>query len=218
MNRLRERIRFYKWLYPKWSNKIRPKPVRLALKAAVLPILILRYPHLLSSDSIGIRYLEMPLTTRCTLRCAKCASLMPYYNDHTWDLSCEDALRNIDILLDTVDQIIEFGLIGGETFLYPHLAEMVKHLCRCTRVHKISLVTNATLLPKDEELLLAMKNKKVFVEISDYGATSCRIKELTELLGSNKIRYVIAPMMANWYDFGPPRGSWKFRRTNAVAV
>jgi len=204
MSKLGGKLNFYKMIFPGWMNKIRLRPLRISLKAMVLPFLILRYPRMLRQSAIGLRYIEMPLTTRCTLRCAKCASLMPYYNDRTWDLSREDALRDIEILLDTVDQIVEFGLIGGETFLYPHLAEMVERLNRCSRVHKISLVTNATLLPADEQLLLAMRNKKVFVEISDYGAISCRIKELTELLDRNKIRYVIAPMMANWYDFGLP--------------
>lgn len=200
-----------KWLYdsldlyyrecPEWLNRFPIKPLRRIIKLAYLPLFALRYPWVLKKDMLLLNYIEMPLTTRCTLRCAKCANLIQFY-EHPWDIPLEIVLQDIDVMLNTADYIYEFGLIGGETLLYPQLTQIIKRLCRSRKVRKISLTTNGTLLPEDEGLLYALAHRKVFVKISNYGTHSRQLKELTDLFDEGQIKYKVLDLTGAWYDFG----------------
>ncbi len=201
MTSLQTRKDLYWVLCPDWLAGIQPRILRRMVRIATLPDFLLRYPWLLKHDVLILYYLEMPLTTRCTMRCAKCANLMQYYA-RPWDLPPADAKRYIKKLLSTVDHVFDFGLIGGETFLYAGLAGMVAQLCRSGKVGRVSLTTNATVVPKDEALLRALSNHKVYVKISDYGPLSRHLEQLKALFNSWNIDYIVLDMDSTWYDFG----------------
>ena len=201
MNRRQRQALLYRTVCPDWLNRFPSKILRLLIKTVAFPFIAIKNPVAFSPAKIALPYIEMPLTVRCTLRCVKCANLMQYYK-HCWDMPYEDALRYIDILLDTADKIYQYGLIGGEPFLYPNLAGIVECLCTCGKVEKILILTNGTVVPKDEALLCALHNKKVSVRISDYGEKSRRLKEMTALFDEREICYKVENMVENWYDFG----------------
>lgn len=204
MSRFQQRLQLYWMVCPDRLNSLPNRVLRRIVKIAALPLFIFRYPWVVKPDMTALPYLEMPLTTSCTLRCAQCSNLMQYYN-HPWELPPEDAFRYIDLVVNTVDRVFDYGLIGGETFLYPHLAEVVDYLCRIKKVGRISLTTNATVLPDDEALLSALAHRKVYVKISDYGALSHRLKELAALFDARGIKYRVLDLDDAWYDFGDLR-------------
>lgn len=186
---------------PEWLNRFPVMPLRMLMKSLYLPVYAVLNSWVLKPEVLVLHYLEMPLTTRCTLRCSKCSNLMQYYSKG-WDLPMEQAQKEIGLMLDTADRIYDFGLIGGESFLYPHLAELIKLLWQSKKVDQISLTTNGTVVPKDEALLIALAQRKILVKISDYGALSGKMTELIKLFDERKIRYRVMEMTGIWYDFG----------------
>ncbi|MBO7537935.1 MAG: hypothetical protein J6T44_01485 [Prevotella sp.] len=156
----------------------------------------------LTGKVLNVRYIEIPLTTVCTLKCKGCSALIDSYP--------AALLRHIDIneivlmlnsLTSAVDSIYKIRLLGGEPLCYPHLYDV---LCIINNEDKImisDIVTNGTLIIKDERILDILKNKKFHITISDYGPISRKKDELINQLRQNNIRYQIAPIEV-WYDFG----------------
>jgi organic radical activating enzyme len=148
-----------------------------------------------------IPYIDCVVTTKCTLRCRKCANLMQYYESPDTPQATQIITDLADLLKD-VHFIRCVGLLGGEPLLAPGLDEIVNFLAADRRVGSIQIITNGTLLP-GPSLLSALCCKKVSVVISDYGASSNRLDELTALLSQNGIRFT-ALRALRWRDYGEP--------------
>ena len=128
---------------------------------------------LLHPSKIGklyFSYIEIPVTTNCTLRCENCANLMQYYEPQPF-IDAKTILSDIDKLLQSVGIIDTFGVLGGEPLLYPNLFEVMEKLINSDQIRAVRLVTNGTLFPNDQ-LISLLKNKKVTVMLSDYGSLS----------------------------------------------
>lgn len=168
---------------------------------------ILRHPRklysALSGKELNIPYVEVVLTTVCTLKCQGCSALMTYYK-HPSHMDVDTVKKSLKTLLDAVDSIKLLRLLGGEPLGYPHLEEILSFLLEQEKVKEIGIVTNGTLLIKNDRLLELLKNKKALVFISDYGQASRNIKELSEQLRSNGIRMRISFSNSNesWIDYG----------------
>lgn len=131
----------------------------------------------------GISYIpqiQIPVTMRCTLRCKECNSYIPYVREAE-DFKEESIVLAVDKLLTAYDRIGNVLLYGGEPLLYPSLDRLVNHFCTNSRIEKITVVTNGTILP-NKSLQEEMKSNKVLVRISDYGKLSRKKEELLDLL------------------------------------
>lgn len=98
--------------------------------------------------------------------------IIPYYaNPYNIDLAeIEQTLEN---LFKCVDEVRLFGVIGGETFLYPELDKVLNKLCSRKQVGSIRIFTNAMVKkPLSDTLMAQLKNSKVHVSISNYGLPS----------------------------------------------
>ena len=147
--------------------------------------------------------LDLPITTMCTLKCKNCSSLMPYYQ-HPTLFSTEVILKQLDVLFSVVDKILRVNVLGGEPFLHKDLDKIIRKLSP-DKVKKVLIITNGTVVPKNKELLLALRQKNVEVRISDYKSVSINMIFLLLLLEVNKIHYTIKSFgkdSFNWYDFG----------------
>lgn len=145
-----------------------------------------------------IPLLEYIITTRCTMNCKECNTKIPEYNKnntHSPITTFDDFKNDLDKLLLSVDCIEFLGLVGGEPLLAKDLAKIVSYATKQRKIHHVFIATNATILP-NEELLVAMQNKKVSVQISDYRnvknlrtGVSIKYDEYKKLLIKNKIQF-----------------------------
>ena len=150
----------------------------------------LRY---LLTRKVCVSNLDVHITTNCTLKCKDCSHYIPYYPkeaQHT--MSLEEYKRYIDIMLKNIDKLYNVLLLGGEPLLHQDLKSFIEYSCSKKQIENVLIVTNGTILPKDE-LLKSMKNKKVKVIVSNYSINkslqNCKTKELLELLKQHNIKF-----------------------------
>ena len=118
----------------------------------------------------SIPNIDFQITTKCTLQCEQCCSLMPFFSNKTHhEETFENFKRNLDNLLKNVHYIYKFQLIGGEPLLNKELARMVEYASKKRQIKYIITITNGTIIP-DEKLLKAYKKykHKNYIDISDY--------------------------------------------------
>ena len=158
--------------------------------------------RLLEKDNLLILpYMEQMLTSRCTLRCRHCANLMQNYRpdqQRTWTF--EECTRNLERLLDCVDYIVWFRLLGGEPLLIPWLPDFVRFALSQSKIGRVEVVTNGTIIPS-VELQSAMRNPRAAFDLSNYGPVSRKIPEIINMAQAQHIRYSINPSYT-WEDMG----------------
>lgn len=123
-----------------------------------------------AQGKVDIPYLELVLTTKCTLRCESCNNLMQYFSSkNQYTCTLEGILESLDCLLENVESIQRLRIIGGEPLMFKELPQLVAALEQRKKVRSFDVLTNATIDFK-EELLQAIKKAKKFrkVSISDY--------------------------------------------------
>lgn len=143
-------------------------------------------------------YLEIPITTKCSLRCIGCSNLIPCYkNKDTIEL--KKLLKSIDSFLEMINNIVYIRVLGGEPFLSENLIPVLKKLLESNKIQRIEIVTNGTIVPKDKELLDLLKNKKINISISKY--PKIKLDKLLKILDENNISYKIDEINF-WMDYG----------------
>ena len=148
-----------------------------------------------------VGYVEVPLTTICTLKCKNCSALMDYYTNGK-HVELENNIKSLDNLIDSADLLLHLRLLGGEPLCYPNLYDVLLHFKDNKKVKRITIVTNGTLLFKDERILDILKDKKYDVFISNYGDASRQKEKLIKQLMDNNIKYHLEDENAVWRDFG----------------
>lgn len=142
-------------------------------------------------------YFAFFITTKCTLNCKNCNSMMPKYTEktHSKPIKFEVFKKDLDTLLQAVDYINVFVLVGGEPMLAHDLPQIIKYAISKKQIKHILLATNCTILPS-EKLLKAMKNPKFSVQISDYSHVKnikndvqVKYDEFKKLLQENGIKF-----------------------------
>ena len=156
---------------------------------------------------ILFRRVEIVLTTKCSLCCKDCANLIQYYNIRggvkpSYHIKHSENIRAIRRLLSITDEIHDFGILGGEPFLYPQLFDIVKLLIEQEKIFQVRITTNGTVLPKDEKLLNLLSSNKILVVISNYGDKSKFLPELEKVFSEKGIRYEVFLENGQWVDFG----------------
>ena len=114
-------------------------------------------------------YGEIYITDRCNLRCKKCALFVPYFSNHK-DRDLEEVKRDISLYFKFVDKVSVFRILGGETFLYRRLPELLTFIGGGgyrEKAGRMILLTNGIIMPSEEVLSLLAKYK-IEVLISDY--------------------------------------------------
>ncbi|CAM2780760.1 radical SAM protein [Helicobacter burdigaliensis] len=145
---------------------------------------------------IDIPYLELVLTTKCTMRCESCMNLMQYFSSsNQYSATFEGIKESIETLLSKVDTIAHLRIIGGEPLIFKDLPKLVNYLGAKKQILTLNIVTNGTLEFK-EELLLSLKaiRKKAKVTISDYSFSpnlklTLKHNQIFNALKKNKIPY-----------------------------
>ena len=162
------------------------------------PYLILKK---IINKELNITYVEMVLTTRCTLNCKGCSALMNYYDKRN-DINIDVNIKSLQRLLNCCNSINHLRLLGGEPLLYSKLLELLLFLNKQEKIKRITIVTNGTLLIKDDKIIEILKNNTFDVFISNYGNNSSRKDELIKQLKINNIKYELGSEDKLWRDYG----------------
>lgn len=144
-------------------------------------------------------YLEIPITTKCSLRCKGCSNLIPCYKNSN-SINSYKLLKSIDKFLEIINNIVYIRVLGGEPFLNKDLEKIIKKLLKSDKIQRIEIVTNGTIIPNNKELLSILSNKRINVSISKYPYS--KIDKLTKVLIDNNISYKIDDIKF-WLNYGP---------------
>lgn len=189
------------------GNKINNARVRRFMRVllAALYSVIVFFRHgvrlgykIFLKNKICIPYMEIVITTRCSLKCKDCANLMPYY-EQPYNVDIGNIKEAISSLLQVVDEITVFRVIGGEPFVNNDLIEVVRSMIAESRILNIVIPTNGTVLHKEKELYEVLAHTKVSVSVSDYGIG--KVDEFCSELERNCINFSRGKEMI-WYDMG----------------
>jgi len=153
----------------------------------------------LSADSLHIPRLNVVVTSRCTLRCEHCSSLVPHYKSPS-DFDTEKIIASLDRIFTSVDLIYHVELLGGEPFLNRNLPLIARHLIDSEKILHIDVITNGTVLPTDG-MLESLTHDSVTVVIDDYGKLSKKSDTVAEELKRLGIDYRVNKHWA-WADLG----------------
>lgn len=145
------------------------------------------------------------VTERCTLKCEKCAIMLPYYKDiKKFDI--EILIKEVDLLFSKVDMIGNITITGGEPLLFKELNEFIIYIGEnyLDRIGSFRIITNGTIEPS-KELIKSMKIYGMSVEVSDYSVAVPKLKNkiysVVDLFRNNNIdTYFLS--LAKWVDFG----------------
>jgi len=143
------------------------------------------------------------VTLRCTLNCDKCAAHVPNRRERRdcRDIPADKLIADIRALLERVDQIYVIYLTGGEPFLHPDLGEIIQACAASGKVNGINIATNGTVVP-GEKTLAALRDPKVSVKISNYGAAlQPGVERLKKALRANGTEFSHESGTA-WSDMG----------------
>lgn len=125
---------------------------------------------------------------------------MQYYKKPQ-DIPLDKIKRELDILTQNVDEIIEMRILGGEPFMNKDLKEITAYVCNKEKVKSVVVYTNATILPDKEELEI-FQHKKVSFYLTDYGLDKRqKLKQFEELLTKYGILYHTY-RLGYWYKPG----------------
>ena len=182
--------------YPEWTvTKInRFKQIHKFAADKAKRILNTQKPNYLT-----IKHIDIVITDRCSMKCRDCANLMQFYvKPENSDINL--LLKSVDRLMQCVDKLYEFRVIGGEPFMNKEIYKIVNKLVEYNNAEIIAIFTNATIIPKGNNLECLI-NDKVHLQITNYGKLSKKHDEIVALLDKNNVKYV-SDRLKLWDDIG----------------
>lgn len=139
----------------------------------------------IACDKLILDTLDIVVTEKCSLKCAKCSNLMQYYQSPK-NLDIYEIRESLNKILEVADCIYELRILGGEPFMNPDFYELIDWYKDNSKIKHIIILTNATIFP-EEDKLNKLKNPKVKIWVSDYGALSKKIGDWMKWCENNKI-------------------------------
>lgn len=193
-------IRSIKYYYQ--DNLEKQNRIKCFIKAVFINLKIFNYKY-------GYyEYLEIPITTRCSLQCSGCSNLIPCYNKRS-DYDINILVKSIRKFLECINNIVYIRVLGGEPFLSKNLYRIIKELLKSNKIQRIEIVTNGTIIPNDEKIIKILKSNRIVVCISQYPIVD--YNKLVLFLEKNGINYRI-DKMDYWMDYGNTKKRGKSRK------
>ena len=151
-----------------------------------------------NKSELNIKYIDIMITEKCSLKCKDCSNLMQYYQKPiNSDL---DVLKNsVDKVMESVDRLFEFRVLGGEPFMNKDIGKIVNHLKKYKKVSQIVIYTTGTILPKGENLN-ELKDPRILLDITNYAHLSRNHDKLIELCKKENIPFLTT--VPKWTDSG----------------
>lgn len=159
-------------------------------------------PNARNSNAFILSHFNMRITTRCNFKCKNCTALVQYNNAprHFSPLKLKNSLNN---LMNVVDFIGAFSLLGGEPLLRRDLPALIEiAIEHKEKIGALQITTNGSIIPNKNIIEMA-KNHNIVFAISNYGKiNSQRILDITTLLKKHGIKYFCYTFPFGWRDIG----------------
>lgn len=158
-----------------------------------------------TKDTFVIPRLGVLVTNRCNLSCKGCINSL-HNSKGKIDLPPEEIVADLTKICDATDLISKVVIVGGEAFIHPDLYAILEEILKLPKIGIVQVITNGTIKPKNYGLFDLMANKKVIVEISNYGAylpqkLQDNIKSFSLSLAEYNVSYLCMNNL-QWFDFG----------------
>lgn len=172
----------------------------LGCSVVCLPFIFIKYAILiLFLGEVYLPRVEIVLTTYCSLKCRDCSNLMQYY-DKPYHINADSIIQGLQNLLDSIDSLAQLVLLGGEPFVYPDFVKILEFANKNPKIKSICIKTNGVFKLSDE-MVSALKCKKVHLDMSDYGVRSEIVNNNCKLLKKEKIAYFCQDRKP-WFNMG----------------
>lgn len=147
-----------------------------------------------------IPYVEITISPQCTLHCKHCANLMPLYRKPK-PMDLQECLDWSNGLLESVDFVLRFRVMGGEPFLQRKLPDFLDFLINHPKINNVQVVTNGTLLiPKN--CIEHLQKEKASIYMSNYGKVSDHYDALLDQAKEYNITVESTQEDMIWRDMG----------------
>lgn len=164
----------------------------------------------IASGKLNVKYIDLVITERCSMKCVDCSNLMQYYKNPR-NSTFEEVKKSVEVTMSSIDYLSEFRVIGGEPFMNKDIGKIIDLLKTFKNLSRIVIYTNATIVPKNETLKSLM-HQKVSLDITRYETHKHSInnhEKLMNVLKEHKINY-ITHTADRWTDSGRVK---KYERT-----
>ena len=139
-----------------------------------------------------LNHVEMHIMDACNLNCRGCTHFAPLFAKHIPDYISR--MEDVRAIVDKIDYIHNFYIMGGEPLLNPELSKYVEDIRKLLPYTRLYVVTNGLLVPKmNSELLYAIKRNRVILSISEYLPTKKIKTSINDILNEYDI----------WYEYRP---------------
>ncbi len=153
----------------------------------------------ISNGRLNVKSIDVQITEKCSLKCKDCSNLMQYYQKAE-DTDQELLFKSIDKIMDSVDSLDEFRVLGGDPFMYKKMYEVVNKLVTYDHVKKVVIYTNGKIVPRGENLE-CLRHKKVMLDITNYGESSTAHSKVVDLAKKENLSFTTF-RCNTWSDCG----------------
>lgn len=145
--------------------------------------------------------LQVWVGQKCSLRCKNCSQLFPYIEQKIYNI--DKVIKDLNKLLKFVEPE-EIHIIGGEAFTNPDIGPLIEYISQTNPYKQNKIVSNGTILPKDNILKILQKNKEhIFITVSSYDCVKERQAKFKSLMDDWQIPCrIIQEESENWYYMG----------------
>ena len=148
-------------------------------------------------ERLTVQSVDLMVTEKCSMKCKDCSNLMQFY-EKPEDAEVPAMCGMVDDLCAVMDEIYEVRVIGGEPFMHREVHRIVEHLNDEPKIKRVSIFTNATILPRDWK---PFEHQKVRFFITEYDQ-SRKLSEMISGLVERGIAYV-SERANGWTDCSP---------------
>ena len=141
----------------------------------------------ITNGKLNLKTIDIQVTEKCSLKCKDCNNLMQYY-EKPKDSDMDVLLKSIDRFMQCIDNLDEFRVLGGDPFMNKELYKVINKLVTYEKCKRVVVYTNAKILPKGENLN-CLKNKKVVLDITNYGEICTAHSKFVELAKKEDIAF-----------------------------
>ncbi|MEG0961766.1 MAG: radical SAM protein [Lachnospiraceae bacterium] len=162
------------------------------------------------NDTFILRQIVVTVTEKCTLKCKNCIQFMPKFKEPK-HADKDIVIESVKRLTEMVTYIQDVSILGGEPLMYPYLVQICEEVGKLKlkgKVKFISILSNATLIPR-EELLKVMKKYNITMILSDYGILSAKMQEIQVLCTKAGVEWRYAyskgkneEKIQQWFEIG----------------
>lgn len=174
--------------------------------------------HVYKNDMVYFSSISFLPSTACNLNCRNCLNFNPFAKQF-YVREWEELVKDVDLFFSCVDRIMLFHISGGEPLIYQYTADLAEYVDKHygDRIDTLRMVTNGTIIPKDE-VLEKLSHCHLEITVDDYREAVPRFAErfdqLIHKFNEYHIKYYVNKA-DSWIDLAPEKtdySNWSERQ------